>query len=195
MSRPEKVAEVEKVLAFWFGREGDEEYGEFRKAWFERSDDFDREVANRFSGLHSRAASGELDSWRDEAESALALIIVLDQFPRNMFRGDPKSWATDRAALEAAKHAVERAYDRELPAFQRSFVYMPYMHSENLEDQKRCVELFELMGESGKNNVEFAIGHMEIVERFGRFPHRNEILGRETTPEEAEFLTRPGSSF
>ncbi|MBA2694173.1 MAG: DUF924 domain-containing protein, partial [Rubrobacter sp.] len=85
--------------------------------------------------------------------------------------------------------------DRELPPFQRSFVYMPYMHSENLEDQKRCVELFELMGEDGKNNVEFAIGHKDIIERFGRFPHRNEVLGRETTPEEAEFLTRPGSSF
>ncbi len=185
----------EEVLAFWFGNEGDEEYGEFRKAWFERNDDFDREIQTRFSSLHERAASGELDSWKDEPESALALIIVLDQFPRNMFRGDPRSWATDAKALEAAKHAVERAYDRELPAFQRAFIYMPYMHSENLEDQRRCVELFELMGEDGKNNAEYAAGHMEIVKRFGRFPHRNEVLGRETTPEEAEFLTRPGSSF
>jgi uncharacterized protein (DUF924 family) len=185
----------EEVLAFWFGEEGDEEYGEFRQAWFEKNEDFDREVTTRFSDLYEEAASGKLDSWKDDARSALALIIVLDQFPRNMFRGDPRSWATDAKALEVAKHAVERAYDRELPPFQRSFVYMPYMHSENLEDQKRCVELFELMGESGKNNVEYAVGHMEIIERFGRFPHRNEVLGRETTPEEAEFLTRPGSSF
>ncbi len=191
----ESRKEVEEVLAFWFGREGDEGYGEFRKAWFERNEDFDREIINRFAGLHERAASGELDSWKEEPESSLALIIVLDQFPRNMFRGDPRSWATDGAALETSKHAVERAYDRELPAFQRSFIYMPYMHSENLEDQKRCVELFELMGESGKNNVEFAVGHKDIIEKFGRFPHRNEILGRETTREEAEFLTGSGSSF
>lgn len=184
-----------EVLTFWFGDEGGEDYGEFRESWFERNDDFDREIQTRFSDLYEEAASGELDSWKEDSQSCLALIIVLDQFPRNMFRGDPRSWATDAKALEAAKHAVEHAYDRELPPFQRSFVYMPYMHSENLDDQKRCVELFELMGEGGENNVEYAVGHRDIIERFGRFPHRNEILGRQTTPEEAEFLTQPGSSF
>lgn len=184
-----------EVLDFWFGTESDENYGEFREAWFRKDDDFDREVQSRFSDVYEEAASGRLDSWREDSRSALALVIVLDQFPRNMFRGDPRSWATDAKALETAKYAVEHALDRELPAFQRSFVYMPFMHSEDVEDQRRSVELFELMGEDGKNNVEYAAAHMKIIERFGRFPHRNEVLGRETTPEEAAFLTQPGSSF
>ncbi|MGH3087379.1 MAG: DUF924 family protein [Rubrobacteraceae bacterium] len=191
----ERPRDVHRVLDFWFGREDDEDYGKFREAWFQKNDDFDREVISRFSDLYEDAASGKLDSWKDDSKSALALIIVLDQCPRNMFRGDPQSWATGNKALETAKHAVEHAFDRELPPFQRSFVYMPFMHSENLDDQKRCVELFEAMGEDGESNVEYAVGHMKIIEKFGRFPHRNEVLGRQTTPEEAEFLTQPGSSF
>jgi uncharacterized protein (DUF924 family) len=114
-----------------------------------------------------------------------------------MFRGDARTHATDGKALETAKYAVERALDRELPAFQRMFLYMPFMHGEGVEDQRRSVELFaRLAEEPGAPDVtEYAEGHRDIVERFGRFPHRNAILGRETTPEEAEFLTKPGSSF
>ncbi len=185
------------VLAFWFGSEGEPGYGEFREEWFRKDEAFDREVTDRFGDLYERATAGGLDGWREEAESCLALVIVLDQFPRNMFRGDARTHATDGQALDAAKHAIERALDRELPAFQRMFLYMPFMHAESVEDQRRSVELFEgLASEPGGPDVrEYAAGHRDIEERFGRFPHRNAILGRETTPEEAEFLTQPGSSF
>jgi uncharacterized protein (DUF924 family) len=185
------------VLAFWFGMEGEPGYGEFRDQWFQKDEAFDREVTDRFGDLYERAAAGELDAWREEAESCLALVIVFDQFPRNMFRGDARTHATDGKALDAAKYAIERALDRELPAFQKMFLYMPFMHAESVEDQRRSVELFEGLAAElgGPDVVEYAIGHRDIVERFGRFPHRNAILGRETTPEEAEFLTQPGSSF
>jgi uncharacterized protein (DUF924 family) len=185
------------VLAFWFGSEGEPGYGEFRDQWFRKDEAFDREVTDRFGDLYERAAAGELDAWREGAEGCLALVIVLDQFPRNMFRGDARTHATDGKALAAAKYAIERALDRELPAFQKMFLYMPFMHAESVEDQRRSVELFEGLAAEpgGPDVVEYAVGHRDIVERFGRFPHRNAILGRETTPEEAEFLTQPGSSF
>jgi len=186
-----------EVLAFWFGREGEPGYGEFRSQWFQKDEAFDREVTDRFGALYEQAAAGELDGWREEAESCLALVIVLDQFPRNMFRGDARTHATDGKALDAAKYAIEQALDRELPPFQRMFLYMPFMHAEDARDQRISVGLFEgLAGEAGGPDVvEYAGGHRDIVERFGRFPHRNALLGRETTPEEAEFLTQPGSSF
>ena len=184
------------VLEFWFGREDEPGYGEFREAWFRKDPEFDQQVRDRFEDLYETAAAGGLDDWMQEARSSLALVILLDQLPRNMFRGDPKSYATDRKAQEAAEHAVDRALDRELPPFQRMFLYMPFMHSENLEHQRRSVELFRGLGGEGETNpLHYAVRHMEIIERFGRFPHRNEVLGRQTTPEEAEFLTQPGSSF
>lgn len=190
-------SESDRVLDFWFGREDEPGYGEFREAWFRKDEAFDDEVRERFGDLYEEAASGALDGWRDDARSCLALVILLDQFPRNMFRGDPKTHATDGKALEISKYAVDRALDRELPAFQRQFLYMPFMHSEDLEDQRRSVELFEVLagGPDSADEPSYAVRHMEIVKRFGRFPHRNEILGRPTTPEEAEFLQQPGSSF
>jgi uncharacterized protein (DUF924 family) len=190
------VTRAEDVLDFWFGREGEPGYGEFREAWFRKDPEFDRQVRDRFESLHEEAASGRLDDWREEARSCLALVIVLDQFPRNMYRGDPRSYATDRKAQETAEYAVERALDRELPSFQRAFLYMPFMHSEDLEHQRRSVDLFRrLRGSDEPDAPDYAVRHLEIIERFGRFPHRNEILGRRTTSEEAEFLTQPGSSF
>jgi uncharacterized protein (DUF924 family) len=186
----------EVVLGFWFGGEDEPGYGEFREAWFRKDPEFDQQVRDRFEDLYETAAAGGLDDWLEEARSSLALVILLDQLPRNMFRGDPKSYATDRKAQEVAEHAVDRALDRELPPFQRMFLYMPFMHSENLEHQRRSVELFRgLGGEGGTNPLHYAVRHREIIERFGRFPHRNEVLGRQTTPEEAEFLTQPGTSF
>ncbi len=187
----------QEILDFWFGREDDPGYGEFRDAWFQKNEDFDNEVQTRFRDDYEQAANGERDDWRDEAHSALALVILLDQFPRNMFRGDGQTYATDAKALETAEYAIERALDRELPAFQRMFLYMPFMHSEDVGVQRRSVEIFgQLAAEDGAPDLtSYAVGHKDIVERFGRFPHRNAILGRETTPEEAEFLTQPGSSF
>lgn len=186
-----------EVLAFWFGREGEPGYGGYREEWFRKSDAFDAEVTERFADLYEEAAAGRLDSWREDPEDCLALVIVLDQFPRNMFRGDAKAHATDAKALGTAGRAIAEGLDRELAPFQRMFLYMPFMHSENLEDQRRSEHLFEkLAGEDGGPDArEYAVGHRKIVERFGRFPHRNAILGRETTPEEAEFLTQPGSSY
>jgi uncharacterized protein (DUF924 family) len=191
---PSRAAEV---LEFWFGREGDPDYGQFRDEWFRKDPDFDAGVTQQFADLYEEAAGGELDGWRDEAEGCLALVIVLDQFPRNMFRGEGRTHAEDDRALEASKSAIEHALDRELPAFQRMFLYMPFMHSEDADVQRRSVELFErLADEPGAPDVtSYATGHRDIVERFGRFPHRNEILGRTTTPEEAEFLKTEGSSF
>lgn len=187
----------QEVLDFWFGPPSDPAYGEFRQVWFQKDEAFDAEVQERFGELYERAASGELDGWRAEAESCLALVILLDQFSRNMFRGDGRTHATDAQALEVSKYAIEHALDRELAPFQQMFVYMPFMHAEDRDDQRRSVELFEkLSHEPGAPDLtEYATGHRDIVERFGRFPHRNALLDRETTPEEAEFLTQPGSSF
>ena len=197
MNTPEELPGFEEVLDFWFGREGEEGYGEFREVWFTKNPEFDREIRDRFESIYEEAAAGRLESWKDETRSCLALIVVLDQFPRNMYRGDARMYAADRLAREAARHAVEHAYDRELPSHGRLFLYLPFEHSENLEDQQRSVSLFEgLAAEMGSDDLlDYAVRHKEIVERFGRFPHRNEILDRQTTPEEAEFLERPNSSF
>ena len=197
MNTPEEFPGFEEVLDFWFGREGEEGYGEFREVWFTKNPEFDREIRDRFEAIYEEAAVGRLESWKDETRSCLALIVVLDQFPRNMYRGDARMYAADRLAQEAARHAVEHAYDRELPSYGRLFLYLPFEHSENLEDQQRSVRLFEgLAAEMGSDDLlGYALRHKEIVERFGRFPHRNEILGRQTTPEEAEFLEGPNSSF
>jgi len=197
VNTPEELPGFEEVLDFWFGREGEEGYGEFREVWFTKNPEFDREIRDRFEAIYEEAAAERLKSWKDETRSCLALIVVLDQFPRNMYRGDARMYAADRLAQEAARHAVEHAYDRELPSYGRLFLYLPFEHSENLEDQQRSVRLFEgLAPEMGSDDLlDYALRHKEIVERFGRFPHRNEILGRQTTPEEAEFLKGPDSSF
>jgi len=186
-----------EILGFWFGHEGEEGYGEFREVWFTKDPAFDREIRDRFEPLYEEAAAGKLEGWKDETQSCLALVVVLDQFPRNMFRGDARMYATDGLALAAARHAVEHAYDRELPPYGRLFLYLPFEHSEDLEDQRFSVELFRGLAAQMESEdlLGYAVRHMEIIERFGRFPHRNEILGRATTPEEAKFLRGPDSSF
>jgi len=187
----------QEILDFWFGCEGEEGYGEFRETWFTKDPEFDREIRDRFEPVYEDAAAGGLDHWKSEARSCLALIIVLDQFPRNMYRGDARMYAADEKAREAARHAIEHAYDRELSPYGRLFAYLPFEHSEELDDQRLSVELFGgLATEMGSEDLlGYAVRHLEIVERFGRFPHRNEILGRRTTPEEAKFLSGPDSSF
>ncbi|MGF1473917.1 MAG: DUF924 family protein [Rubrobacteraceae bacterium] len=186
-----------EILDFWFGREGEEGYGEFREAWFEKDAEFDRRIRENFLEDYERAARGEYDGWREDPERCLALVILLDQFPRNLFRGDTRTHATDAKALDVSRGAIEEGLDLELPPFQRHFLYMPFMHSEKVEDQRRSVALFEGLAAEvdGPDVTEYAEGHRDIVERFGRFPHRNEILDRPSTAEEVEFLEQPGSSF
>jgi len=175
------------VLAFWF-----EEIEP--KAWFTKDTDFDRRVTERFGAAHARAAAGELDHWQERAEGALALVLLLDQFPRNMFRDSPRAFASDAGALAVAKQAIVRGLDMELVGDRRIFLYMPFQHSEELADQRRSVELFAERLDS-ENMLGYARRHLAIIERFGRFPHRNAVLGRANTPEEAEFLEEKGSSF
>ena len=177
---------ADDVLNFWFSER-------IKPLWFKKNTEFDREIERRFFNTYQSAKAGELDRWRNNSRNILALVILLDQFPRNMFRNTPQAFATDKQAVELAKYAVDNGYERDLSPEERSFLYMPLMHSEDEEEQEKCVELFTKLGR--EKNLKFAIEHQEIINRFGRFPHRNEILGRESTLEEKEFLTQPGSSF
>ena len=181
------------VLEFWFGAGGD--YGKRHKRWFEKDPALDAEVRRRFFDLHGQLASGE--RWLDPAKDCLARVIVLDQFPRHMFRGTARSFATDPQALAAARHAVAHGYDRALLPVERLFLYLPFEHSEALDDQWRACELTEPLGAFAETEDahRYALAHRDIIARFGRFPHRNAALGRQSTPEELEFLKQPGSSF
>ena len=172
------------ILAFWRDAGPDR--------WYMPDDAFDAEVRRRFLGLWQRAAAGELSSWETSDDGALALVIVLDQFPRNMFRGDIRTYASDALAREVAHRAVERGVDARIDPVLREFLYLPFMHSEHLADQLRCIELSRKAGLA--ESAKWAEHHADIIRRFGRFPHRNRILGRATTPEEQAFLDEGGFS-
>ena len=170
------------ILAFWRDAGPDR--------WYSRDDAFDAEVRRRFLGLWQRAAAGELSSWEGSDDGALALVIVLDQFPRNLFRDDIRTYASDPLARAVAQRAIDRGADARIDPVLREFLYLPFMHSEHLADQLRCVELFRKTGNA--DNLKYAEDHADIIRRFGRFPHRNPILGRATTPEEQAFLDGGG---
>lgn len=191
------MSRVDQILDFWFGRPDESDYGKQRSFWFSKKLEFDQEVQNRYSRDYEKAVAGQLDHWRDAPRSCLALILLLDQFPRNMFRGTAKAFASDPQALSVAQHAVANGFDQELLTVQRWFVYLPFEHSENLADQRQCTKLFASLSDDPDSisTIDYAVHHRSVIERFGRFPHRNKILGRATTPEEAEFLKQPGSSF
>jgi uncharacterized protein (DUF924 family) len=174
------------VLDFWFN---DIE----PKQWFQKDIDFDNKIITRFGKLHRQAVQGELSSWRHCAKSALAEIIVLDQFSRNIYRDQPESFAADPMALVLAQEAIQKGFDQELSLSERSFLYMPYMHSESAVIHEEAVKLFRDLGIV--NNLDFELKHKKIVDRFGRYPHRNAILGRQSSAEELEFLAEPNSSF
>jgi uncharacterized protein (DUF924 family) len=182
-----------QILDFWFGAPGMKSYGANRKIWFEADAAFDADVRRRFAADLDRAAAGAHDAMVAEPEGALALTILLDQFPRNIHRGTPWAFAFDGKALATARRAMDAGYGAALPAFQRPFFYLPFEHSENLADQERSVALFRALGDEEK--LDYAIRHRDVIARFGRFPHRNAILGRDSTPEEVTFLQQPGSSF
>jgi uncharacterized protein (DUF924 family) len=183
------------VLLFWFGSAG--EYGKRQKRWFEKNADFDREICQRFLHRYQHAAAGKLAHWKNERRDCLALIILLDQFPRNMFRGSPRAFAADPLALDAARHAVAQGYDRAMLPVERMFAYLPFEHSETLADQLTACEVTRPLDafEETADAYRYALLHRDIIERFGRFPHRNATLGRPSTPEEIAFLKRPGSAF
>lgn len=185
------------VLAFWFGSADTVD-----PRWFKRSDAFDAEIDNRFGATVQAALAGRLDAWAARPEGALALIVLLDQFTRNMYRGTPAAFAGDAQALALAQKLVDSGEHLRLPPLRRWFAYMPLEHAEDLALQQQCVRLFEaLAAEPGPHRealagaLDYARRHRDVVARFGRFPHRNAILGRTSTPEEAAFLLQPGSSF
>jgi uncharacterized protein (DUF924 family) len=177
-----------EVLLFWFGPPS--ERGKAHRRWFEKNAAFDAEIRARFLPLYETLTRN--DYWLSDAHDCLARIVALDQFPRNMFRGTARAFATDPLALDAAKHAIAHGYDRDFLKVEKQFVYLPFEHSESLADQERACELMRPLGE---DLYDWALRHKRIVERFGRFPHRNQVLGRESTPEEIEFLKQPGSGF
>ncbi len=189
--------EARDVLDFWFGPGDGGAFGAPRKEWFTKDAVFDAQLRERYEALWERARAGALSHWDGSPRESLALILVCDQFPRNMFRGDPRSFATDPLALDAAQRMLGRSWDKPLASVEKAFCYLPFEHSEDLLDQDRSVRLF-----SGDPNdtvlmgyADYAIRHRDFIARFGRFPHRNAILGRTSTPAEIEFLSQPGSSF
>lgn len=176
----------QSILEFWFEQ--------LKPAnWWEKNPRLDDAIRQRFGDLHRQAARGELWHWRTSAEGRLAEIILLDQFSRNLYRDRPEAFAQDGMALVLAQEAVSLGLDQQLPVVQRSFLYMPFMHSESLTIHARAMELFDVPGM--ESSLDFERRHRDIIRRFGRYPHRNAILGRASTDEESEFLRQPGSSF
>lgn len=182
----EQIVSPSEIIAFWFN--------ELEPAqWWKRDLTLDREIKARFGATHRAATLGELEPWRETAEGRLAEIIVLDQFSRNIYRDRPLAFACDATALVLAQEAIRAGADQQVDFEKRSFFYMPYMHSESSKVHETAVELF---GQPGAEfNYEFELKHKAIIDQFGRYPHRNAILGRESTPEETEFLKQPNSSF
>lgn len=176
------------ILNFWFVETKAQQ-------WFQVNEDFDQAVIDRFSEPYEMASRGEFDEWKKSADGALALCILLDQMPRNMFRGTPKAFETDKKALVVAKYALSKGLDQVLSSQKRRFLYLPYEHSENINDQRKCVELFEKTKDDDPLGYEYAIRHLKVIEKYGRFPHRNKILNRDNTPEEDEYLAQPGAGF
>ena len=167
------------IIDYWFAED-------MRKRWFNSTPEFDQQLRDRYLDTWERARRGELDHWKASAAGCLALVILLDQFPLNMFRGQAESFATEAQSREVARHALAQGFDRDMPAEHKAFLYMPFMHSESLEDQELALSLYDQPGL--ESNLRFARHHHDIVDRFGRFPHRNEALGRDNNAAEIEYL-------
>jgi len=176
------MIDVEKdVLTFWFEQTKAQQ-------WFQTNPEFDEVIRQRFLDAYDKASMGIFDDWKTGPDGCLALCILLDQFPRNMFRGTPKAFATDGKAIVISKFAVSKGFDQILSPIKRRFLYLPYEHSENLNDQRKCVELFEKTKKDDPLGYDYALRHLKTIEQFGRFPDRNKILGRMNTPEEEVYL-------
>jgi uncharacterized protein (DUF924 family) len=191
------VKQHQDLLDFWFGVPGSADYGRPRPFWFQSDRTCDETLRSRFFSHYEAARAGELQAWQEEPLSCLALILLLDQIPRSLFRGTAQAFATDAEALKIAQQTVEWGFDRALLPVQRWFIYLPLEHSENLEHQNRAVALFQQLQDDphSQGAIVYAQQHQAIIARFGRFPHRNTILGRHSTAEELAFLQEPGSSF
>lgn len=199
--------EIERILDFWFGdlKENEIPSEEHRKKWWIKDPENDLQIKNQFGDLLELAKMGALDSWKTASDGSLALIILLDQFSRNIYRDDKKAFTQDEMAVRICLEGIEKGYDKKLHPVKRTFFYMPLMHSENMKIQERSVECFsnlayeftkpETIAKTVSGSHEYALKHYEIVKRFGRYPHRNDILERESRPDELEFLSGPGSSF
>ena len=182
-----------EVLNFWFGEGA--EHGKAHKRWFEKDPVFDAEVSRRFSHVHEDQTQSR--DWLAAPRECLGRIIVLDQFPRHLYRGTARAFSSDPLALESARRVLERGWDRDMLPVERMFAYLPLQHSESLEDQERSCALYEALKDFPEtaDSHRYALAHRAIIARFGRFPHRNAVLGRPSTREEIEFLREPGSSF
>ncbi|NJR38341.1 MAG: DUF924 domain-containing protein [Leptolyngbyaceae cyanobacterium CSU_1_4] len=194
------MATLGEVLQFWFGDPQSEEaqYSRRRKVWFSKHSETDQIIQRRFLTTYEQAVAGELEGWQATPEGCLALILLLDQFPRNLFREQPQAFATDRQARTLALRAIAQGFDQSLAPIQRIFIYLPLEHSENLGDQHQSVALFQQLTAHSPELADvfdYAVRHQTVIERFGRFPHRNASLGRASTAAELEFLKQPGSSF
>ncbi len=193
------------VLEFWFGNAGNDTAiaQTQQKLWWSKNTEVDADIRKRFGDLVETATAGKLDGWAQHARGRLALILLFDQFPRNMYRETPRAFAYDLLAGKLALEGVSSGVDRELRTIERVFFYLPLEHSESADLQERCVALFTALAagvpeadrKTFSGYVDYAVRHRDVIHRFGRFPHRNRILGRTSTPEEIEFLKQPGSSF
>ncbi|NER80880.1 MAG: DUF924 domain-containing protein [Leptolyngbya sp. SIO1D8] len=195
------VADVAaEILTFWFGDPAvaDGDYGQQRRIWFHKDPEFDQQVRERFLETYELARTGLYDGWGETPPGALALVVLLDQLPRNMFRGLPKSFEADAQALAVAQQAIAQGFDLALIPVERVFLYLPLEHSEDMAHQDQSVALFEVLVQDIpelQTTLDYAYRHRDVIGRFGRFPHRNEILGRLSTPEEVQFLQQRGSRF
>ncbi|MBT3203870.1 MAG: DUF924 domain-containing protein [Gammaproteobacteria bacterium] len=170
---------IQEILEFWFSKQS-------RSKWFNSTPEFDEVIRQRFEKVWGQARADSFDHWEQEPDGALALVIIFDQLPLNMFRQDARQYSTEAHARRIATHAIQQGFDQDMDKLRKSFFYLPFMHSESIEDQDRSVELYEKAGLD--DNLRYAKHHRDVVKRFGRFPHRNEALGRESSEEELEYL-------
>lgn len=192
-----EISTILRILDFWFGPAGTPARGRRREVWFAPDPRFDDEIRTRFQPSVEQALANGFADWSDTAYGCLALCLLLDQFPRNLFRGSPRAFAGDVRARAIADDAIARMFDRQLLPVERVFLYLPFEHSEDIGDQRRSVALFAALAatEDGAEWLAYAEAHLRVIEQFGRFPHRNAALGRPSTPEETEYLSKPDAGF
>lgn len=183
---------IDAILSFWFGAPDTADYGRERAAWFVKDPEFDADIKTRFEPVLTAINTVQVRNMAETPEGTVAAVVLFDQFPRNIYRGDARAFATDAQALALARRALERGFEQKIIPVMQKFLYLPFEHSENIEDQNKALALFATLG---PQDLDYAQKHHAIIARFGRFPHRNQALGRVSTVEEVDFLSQPGSGF